>query len=266
MNLFLTLSYFICINLISTPLASSSHFNFTDYNFNENLPGKTIPIEEKLSTIKGKLLKSSNVMSMNLKKTNLNSSTFKRLTKCLLTEPLIESSLKSFQILEISDNKIDENAAPSIAKWLLLTSKPYIKLTGNPIALKNISKLYTGFTNNGFSNENINKFMKKIIFVSKEYVRKASKTVQIYKTLVDNKIIPRNWACIHSEFYNLKFYKSLLKQEEINQFNLVMEKMERLSILSPSQLQSSNEEKEEDSISFNKAFKIFTPKYSEDEI
>lgn len=240
--------FFLCF--LTSCFSSHEYIDFNDLDLTKDSTSKTARIVDDLQTY------SSTVVAFALTNSVMTSEIF-----CDLTKKLTLKEFSKLKILDISDNKIDEKAAPVLANWLRLNSKPYIKITGTPIALKNVEKLYKSF-NELYPNEAAT-FMKNIIFMSRDYINKASKTVKIYKTLVSQKAIPQNWAEIHNKFYELDEYKNLLRQRDFTRYHSTMVNMQRLSI---SPLQKPQEQDlyesvydEESFIDFNDALESISP-------
>lgn len=172
----------------------------------------TYNVKDNTNSIIEALKNSSELCSLGLAKNNIDSMLFKSLTR--------ELNLKAFselKLVDISENPIDKSAALALGEWLSISSQPYIILTATTLKCKNISALYDEFRKS-FSKGLVEEFMKRIIFVSFDYLGHIKNNVpQVYQSLVGEGKIAENWIEIHENFYKEKFYKNLLEERNKNQ-------------------------------------------------
>lgn len=115
--------------------------------------------------------------------------------------------------------------------------------------------------------EKVRRFMKRIIFVTRDYVKRASEEVQIYKTLVRNRKIPKSWGNIHNTFYRGNIYFNLLlDQKKMDDYQFVENSLKSLSLSSPSTASESTsdvdiatEDENGDALDFAEALKTVSP-------
>lgn len=119
-------------------------------------------------------------------------------------------SFPNLKILDLSDNYLTQISTNSLLKWIDLPSQPSIKITGNPVSLKNIKKIYNEITViNQYPADKINYYLSKIIFCSQGYYNKASKN-PIYIKYVSDKILSDKWVDFHKKFYESIEYQNLI--------------------------------------------------------
>jgi hypothetical protein len=199
---------------------AGSYHDFSELNFQQEA-------EKKIATIKIALEeRPDEILALGLNNNKMTSTNFTALTETLSLE-----KFTTLTVLDISDNSIDVTAAGAIAKWLDLPSNPYIKLTGTPLALKKVGTFYDRFTQ--VCPEKAKNFMKRVIFISQNYINTANTSVAIYQTLKTDKKIPDDWAQIHHDFYKNAIFKRLLKERELNQFKMVERRIQQLSLSQP---------------------------------
>ena len=170
-----------------------------------------------LSDIKNKINNCYNIEILSFSGAKMNSSNFDNVTESV--------SLQNLKILDLSYNCLDQSIAPPLIKWM--NDNMYVDITHNPIDVKNVAKLHFEFS----KYNSPEKFMKQIIFIPKNYLRTAKRS-QIYKNLVDNKIIPGNWYAIHEEYSNLNIKKKLELIKDLKSYNDCMHKMNLMLLLS----------------------------------
>lgn len=255
-----SLTTFLFLALSSTTSYFETHasviLDFTEMSLNERDKFSQFisdfnSLQEEVSTIK----------SLGFSKNKLGDESFSELTKILSPE-----KFTGLEILDLSNNLLTEKAVSSILPWLQLNSLQYVNLSGNnQISLRNVKKLFIKLNELREFTE-AEEFMPKIVFISKDYVTKANADAKIYGTLVQEKIIPGNWAEIHRTFYNSSTYKELLKNRKLNQYDNCLESMKRLRHLDKRtdeqllRLKSSDLDlTDSDSISLSNALKVMSP-------
>ncbi|OJW53949.1 MAG: hypothetical protein BGO67_07745 [Alphaproteobacteria bacterium 41-28] len=238
---------FICFSVPA--LGGYDYVDFCDLNFSHSPQQKIRVIKEESEK------KLSNIIAFGFSNNNITSVNFATLTNELKPEQFTK-----IQLLDLSDNQVDESSAESLARWLRLDSQPYIKLTGTPVAVKNVAKLSNKFKE--LYPDEASSFMERIIFMSRNYVAKASQSVQVYQKLTSQNVLPHNWTQIHKEFYDSEVFAHLLKERESQRYNLVMRNMQHLSTSarrSPTPINPQEEGiGEEDLLNFHDALTVVT--------
>ena len=146
-----------------------------------------------------------------------------------ITKNLNSEHFTNLKLLDLSNNPLDETCIKTLLQWLTLPSKPYIRLCGTEIGLKRVKRLYHQLIQ--LVPTEAPCIMKQIIFVSKDYVKKASR-LGIYQKLVQENIIPSNWVEIHHTFYTT-IYPKMIYQRDCNQYIMVERNMKRLALELP---------------------------------
>ncbi|MDI9637894.1 hypothetical protein QM565_19385 [Geitlerinema splendidum] len=190
-----------------------------------------------------------------------------------ITASLDPEKYLNLKILNLNDNVIDTAAAPSLLKWLGLPSAPLINITGNSsISLKNISKLYGALGSLIDDPSDLKEKMKRVIFMSPQYITKAKSSVAIYNTHAEEGIIPGDWDQRHKSFYASEYFKRLQAQRAIDRLTKCMEGMKILATTPPAIVPygvipsaiaatsdaSSQQQEGPDELSFEKAIAALT--------
>lgn len=220
------------------------YFDFDQLDF-------TVNFDNKLTRINNELIDRSQIIGLGLTGNRMESEQFIALSTMVNIEEFI-----SLKILDLSDNRINIDCLPQLIQWLSLPSKPYIKLTSTLLSQRNIKKLHGLMTDN---------LLKRIIFISKGYIRQASQN-QIYIDFLKEGKLYSDWEAKHKSFYQKDYYNKLLKMREYNQFKMVERYMISLSLnQSPSQTRihenNYGEDSEEEILSFGQALDLITFKW-----
>lgn len=198
-----------------------------------------------------------------LAKCKMNSQAFNAFTNSL---NLTQETFPNLELLDVSNNILDENAARSLQCWLQYSTdeKPvYINIVGNPISLKKVKRLYEGFKKlvdekgkKKMSEKEVAASIHHIIFMTAYYVKIAQKKINIYGELVKQKIISEDWAQVHKKFYHSTPLKSFLKYKKLKLHNELTANMKALSLTAPhSRLDAAIDDQasEEEEMSFKQA-------------
>jgi hypothetical protein len=157
-----------------------------------------------------------------------------------ITESLDPTKYLNLRILNLNDNLIGVDAAPSLLKWLSLPSAPWINITGNAsISLKNVSKLHATLKSLIDDSLDLKGKMGRVIFMSHQYVQKAKNSVAVYNTHVDVGIIPEDWGQRHKYFYTSEYFKNLQTQRAVDRLATCMEGMKILAATPPVSIPST---------------------------
>jgi hypothetical protein len=236
MKNFIALVLIAITSIMPCSFASEAYVDFSEISFAESASKKIKELKEAINATKGQ------VRAIDLSQDRIDSKTFDKITDKL---DIVNSNYKYLMVVNLEDNHIDENAANSLAIWLKLKSRPFINISNNPISLKNVYRIFDAFQIE-FTLEETRDFMRQIIFMSKEYVNKAKRNVQVYKSFERKGIIPYDWDAIHHKFYNLQDYKDLLATREENKRQEVICKMKKIASDSPRKSIKLVEDKGED--------------------
>ena len=169
-------------------------------------------------------------------------------------------------MLDLSENKLDEKAASALLSWLQLQSLDYINLGGNPMSLKRIGLLYEQLSKGGMQTDAIQTLMRKVIFMSAGYVKKASDQVAVYKKLVQEKRIPADWADTHNTYYRLPLLKQFRHYKETINYKALVSRIKVLALTytintPPVASESSDDDSSDDGgMTFYQAVSKLTPR------
>lgn len=109
-----------------------------------------------------------------------------------------------------------DHSTNNLRKWVKVNAEIKINLVANPISLKNIAKIGVNILSMGENETDIQSLTRHLIFVSRTYLPTASRTVKIYKDLVEKRLLPEDWGNIHLEYYSsslLEFFTKRKKDE-----------------------------------------------------
>lgn len=188
----------------------------------------------------------------------LDDNTFDQLTKKLIPE-----TFKSLKIIDISNNNISKLSAKNIISWLEISSEPFIIVRCTRVMLKNIEYLYDKMFDIKQSGEIVLNLLKKVIFMSNDYINIA-KRKKIYQNLVKKNKLPTNWNTIHQNFYkNNIHFKNFMNYLKMIKYNEFVRHMDELAKNAPHHeynddaLHNKHNDDDDDFI-FSDAYKLFT--------
>ena len=224
--------------LFMIPVTSKAEIKFLDYSDQGHIYSSPIPLPnvlhekraiqlgaliERFKSIQSEEGEKENfkaVQELSLAKNYLDDSTFMQLTDAM---PENQDSFVNLVVLDLTTNQLTEASVNSLLKWYkrsmdknrTLKSEFYINLANNySIALHNVNKLSEGFKElfrgedpNGYQ-EKHQEIMRHMIFMSRQYIGKASRDVRVYKQYITESLIPEDWAKIHRDYYALDVLKT----------------------------------------------------------
>ncbi len=218
-------------------------FDFSEVSLDYN-------VDWKLKQILDKLYDRSRIEALGLTQNNITPNIFDT-----ITQTLNPSQFTNLKLLDLSNNPLDETCIKTLLQWLILPSKPYIRLCRTEISNKRVKKLYHQLMQ-VVPEEAL---MLQIIFVSKDYVKKAS-ILDIYQRLVQENILPSDWVKIHQTFYTT-IYPRLIYQRDCNEYIMVEKQMDRLAKGSPPGLPLFEVDGDE-SMDFQTALELTVPPWA----
>ncbi|MCI5055358.1 MAG: hypothetical protein MRY83_04570 [Flavobacteriales bacterium] len=242
--------------------AYSDYVDCSEWNLSKNPSIKISRIRDMLKE------KESEVEGLGFSQNRMTSAQFNEITESLDPEKYL-----NLKILNLNDNLIGVDAASSFLRWLRLPSAPWINITGNAsISLKNISEFHEALGSLIDDPSDLKEKMKRVIFMSHQYVPKAKRSVEVYSMHVGAGIIPWDWDQQHKCFYTSKFFKKLQAQRAVDRFTKCMEGMKILAASPPSIIVSStslplmaatsdasyHQQEEPDELSFEQAIAALT--------
>lgn len=234
-------------------------YDFKDQNL------KSMP-EQKIERIVATIQDPSKVVALGFSSNSMDAACFQK-----LTGKLNPSQYKNLEILDVSTNPLNEEAVPVFLEWLKVSPHLYINVVLTHLGVRNVETLFDTLvqilsrgvdkdlkgledTEQGKTlkttpdeegsllskgalsfpsvEKRALKIMKRFIFISKGYLSRASKNIQIYKALVDKGKIPPHWLQIHRGFYALPVLKKLKQQRELNLINAARRSMQAAAVLS----------------------------------
>ncbi|HCI49107.1 MAG: hypothetical protein A2621_02035 [Alphaproteobacteria bacterium RIFCSPHIGHO2_01_FULL_41_14] len=138
---------------------------------------------------------------LNFYQDGMDDDAFSEITQSLLPE-LRPKEIKC-AILDLSFNCLTAKSAAHLKEWRDTLGCDFINLNGNSdSSKKNIARLCkTLETLEKGDKQKVSDFMSHIIFLPQYYIYQASTRVQIYRQLLEEGYLPRNWADRHREYY-----------------------------------------------------------------